>query len=192
MIFGIDPGVSGAIVLLADSGSLVWAKRTPLVAGEYDLQAMRECLLDAVALPFPSRAALEQVRAATIHGRQQGGSSMFTFGKGYGIWIGLIAALKLPRVDVPPQRWAKLLDGMPRVERPPLKLGQPQAEALAEARKLSAAAQLQRKQNAVTRALQLCPGLPIKRKADWPMADAFLVAEWARRHLTGDAGPRQS
>ena len=37
----------------------------------------------------------------------QGVASMFNFGKGYGIWIGILAALKISKTLVTPQEWKK-------------------------------------------------------------------------------------
>ncbi len=159
---GVDPGITGGVAALSESGALVFAHRTPLIAGDYDLRRMVELLNYQGA-----RVAIEAVGAARVAGRQQGGTSMFSFGKGYGIWLGIIATLGLPRIDVKPQAWTKeLLAGMPKPEDP----------------KLRPAA---RKANAVQRALALWPEIPIKFKADWAMADAALIAEYARRRHVG-------
>jgi crossover junction endodeoxyribonuclease RuvC len=49
--------------------------------------------------------ALEKVSAAPIEGRRQGTSSMFSFGMGFGIWIGILAGLQLPYTLVHPATW---------------------------------------------------------------------------------------
>ena len=162
LFIGIDPGITGGVAALDESGRLLWAHRTPTVADDYDLAAMARMIAYNDA-----QVALEAVGAARVAGRQQGGSSMFTFGKGYGIWIGIIATLELPRIDVKPQAWTKeLLAGMPKSEDPKLRPAQ-------------------RKANAAQRAIALWPSIPIKFKADWAKADAALIAEYARRRHVG-------
>lgn len=174
-ILGVDPGAKGGWALLEEDGSLVRAGRTPVTGDEYDLPAMCKLMDDE----RPTHVALELVRCMNIHGRPQGGSSMFTFGMGYGLWKGMIAMAALPRIDVTPQEWSKLLGGMPRTKAL-------DKDATSDARqKRMAEAALQRKANAVNRARALWPTIPIKFKADWAMADAALIAEAARRQLCG-------
>ena len=46
---------------------------------------------------------------------RQGVASAFTFGKGYGIWLGVLGTLGIPYEEVTPQRWqGAMLDGMKR------------------------------------------------------------------------------
>lgn len=192
MIFGVDPGLSGAVVLLTDAGRLVRAHRTPLVAGDFDARAMLH-LLDCgdgdlhragySGRPELVRVALEVVGNVPLAGRAQGASSMFSFGAGYGLWKMAIVARGYARVDVRPQQWAELLDGLPRPPRAPLVDDAATPEERREAGRRQRAAQRQRKENAVRRALALCPDLPIRTQADWALADAFLIAEWARRRV---------
>jgi crossover junction endodeoxyribonuclease RuvC len=40
---------------------------------------------------------------------KQGVASSFTFGMGYGIWLGVVAAFQIAYTQVTPQRWTKLL-----------------------------------------------------------------------------------
>ena len=164
---GIDPGLKGALAALDSDGRLLWAERTPLMVGEYDLAEMVHLLEKPDGPPSWTLVALEDVSAARVGGKQQGSTSMFTFGEGKGIWKGIIAALGFARIDVRPQAWSKaLLGGMPREEDPVKRV-------------------LQRKMNAVVRAKQFWPAIPIKFKADWGMADAALIAEYARRQHAG-------
>jgi crossover junction endodeoxyribonuclease RuvC len=54
---------------------------------------------------------LEKVHAMP----KQGVTSMWSMGRGTGIWEGILYALRLRFVMIPPQRWKKvLLDGMPK------------------------------------------------------------------------------
>jgi len=151
---GIDPGVTGGVTILdADSGRLIEAARTPIlpVPGkkEYDLNAMRETL-----------ARWDEVRLVTIEKvgvmPHDGRVGAFSFGCGYGIWLGLMAALSIPYMEVPPQRWqSKMLAGLPRG---------PKSKA-----------------SAMRAAKSLFPTIPVRVKADNGIADAALIAEYGRR-----------
>lgn len=164
LVLGIDPGSTGALALLNGDAELLWTARTPMLGDDYDLQGMCD-LIDRAGTATaqhtgPLYVAVEHVGAARVEGRQQGGSSMFTFGRGYGIWLGMVAACGLPRIDVRPQSWTKVeLAGMPKAETPE-----------------------QRKANAARRAQALWPKIPLKFKRDWAMADAALIARYALLH----------
>lgn len=160
MIFvGIDPGITGAVVLLDDQGGLVSAWRTPSFGTgkkEYDLQAM-EAILHG-ALGGACACTIEKVGAMPTDGRV----GAFNFGKGYGIWLGMLSVLNIGFQEVTPQRWqSRMLAGQPKGK--------------------------QTKTSAVKVAKQLWPDLPIKVKADWGMADAALIAEFGRRVSKGEA-----
>jgi crossover junction endodeoxyribonuclease RuvC len=60
-----------------------------------------------VELPDPKRllVVIEKVGAMP----KQGVASVFTFGYGFGVWIGALAALEIPYQLVTPQAWKKLL-----------------------------------------------------------------------------------
>jgi hypothetical protein len=155
VVIGVDPGMTGAIVKLAPGGVILGALRMPIVSGKkkaLDMIAIRDSFLaddDGVL-------AIEDVHSMP----GQGVSSMFKFGRGFGLLEGIAVGLGLRVVKVRPQAWQKvMLEGMPRGEHV--------------------------KQSAVLRAKELFPDLPIRFKADWGMADAVLIAEYARRTLNG-------
>lgn len=157
MIFiGIDPGITGGIVRIDGDGMLEGYARTPAIKvgakREYDLPGMDEMLGDSSSGVV---ACIEKVGTLPRDGRV----GAFSFGKGYGLWLGMLAARKIPYFEVPPQRWqAMMLAGLPRG--PKTKL------------------------SAVQRSKSLFPQLPLKVKADWGMADAALIAEYCRRTWT--------
>ena len=115
VICGIDPGLSGGVVLLSDAGqvlarhvmSTIAIKKSHGRAGrEYDLPGMREALLSCCA---PKHVFIEKVHSMP----KQGVSSSFTFGVGFGILQGLVAGLQLPFTLVTPQAWQKaMFEGM--------------------------------------------------------------------------------
>ena len=150
---GIDPGVTGGVAILdAETGALVQAIRTPVLPipgkKEYDLQGMRD-VLDAVCIRL---VTIEKAGARPTDGKV----GLFSYGCGYGMWLGLMAALGIPYIEVPPQRWqSKMLAGLPRG---------PKIKA-----------------SAMRAAKSLFPTLPVRVKADNGIADAALIAEYGRR-----------
>ena len=165
-VVGIDPGVTGAVVVLSASGELERSLRTPILMDKgkkvYDLQLMRE-VLRAANKKSEKEGGTTVVGLEKVHTLPRDGRvGAFRFGMGYGMWQGLLSGLFLPYVEVTPQRWqGQMLAGYPRGE--------------------------QTKTSAVTVAKNQFPNIPIERKADWGMADAALIAEYTRRqHLGGD------
>jgi hypothetical protein len=164
-VVGIDPGVTGAVVVISASGELERALRTPILIQKgkkvYDLQLMREVLRAAHKRSEKEGGAtvvgLEKVHTLPRDGRV----GAFRFGMGYGMWQGLLSGLFLPYTEVTPQRWqGKMLAGYPRGE--------------------------QTKTSAVTVAKSQFPNIPIEHKADWGMADAALIGEYTRRQHLGE------
>jgi len=155
-VMGIDPGIGGGVVALSHDGFLDYALRTPVIQDKnkrhYDIPRMVAAIMDAADRTSELLVAIEKVGAMPRDGRV----GAFSFGKGYGIWLGILGALAIPYLEVTPQRWqARMLAGLPRG---------PHTKA-----------------SAVQRSKALFPTLPIKVKADWGMADAALIAEYARQ-----------
>jgi crossover junction endodeoxyribonuclease RuvC len=90
---------------------------------------------------------------------KQGVASSFTFGEGFGIWKGIIAAFQLPVELVSPQRWKKTM--------------------LADQGKEKDASRF--------KAMQLFPSVAdqLKRVKDDGRAEALLLAEYGRRLRKG-------
>ena len=126
---GIDPGKTGAMAIIYESGEVV--EDWPGSAAEA-AEIMREWRLTyAVQL-----VALERVHAMP----KQGVSSTFSFGENFGIWQGIIATLAIPHLQPTPQEWQKGIvrksDGKDAKER-----------SLAAARRLFPDAELSRKKD---------------------------------------------
>src|SRR5712692_2958826 len=111
MHIGIDPGLSGAVAVLAADGALVAVHDTPVLTlstsrgtrQEYDVPG-----LVALLAPYAGPGAhviLEESQAMP----GQGVRSMFTVGVGFGVWLALLAALALPHTRVRPAIWKKAL-----------------------------------------------------------------------------------
>lgn len=110
IIIGIDPGIGGAVCLLKDGNQILELKPTPTIVmkkkRQYDVREMSE-IIKTYAHLRPS-VYIEQVAAMP----KQGVTSMFSFGKGYGMWIGIVTAHGLPLTMVTPQEWkSELLSG---------------------------------------------------------------------------------
>lgn len=154
MIIGIDPGQTGAVAILVH-GICVNVFDTPTEQVKKGKGTKTEYLpaqmADILRLHAKgSHCFIEKVGAMP----GQGVTSMFGFGKGFGLWLGILAALQIPYTLVTPQAWKKdIMQG----------LGDKDA--------------------ARGRAQQLHPEASdwISRKKDIGRADALLVAEYGRR-----------
>ena len=113
--------------------------------------------VEMVNLLYPYHALNTHVFLESVHAMPgQGSTSMFRFGEGYGLWIGIISALLLPMTKVTPQAWKKML-----------------------------MAGIGDKDAARQRAQELFPDCAgqLSRKLDIGRADALLIAEFGRRTL---------
>lgn len=131
---GIDPGTTGAVAFIQPDGSVVTVD-TPTVAREvaragkkpskrrdYHPAQMAMVLRAGTAdVGVPAIAAIEGVQAmrqrrdaakcpACGRGGEQGVTSAFSFGRGAGLWEGILAGLGIPYVVVYPQRWKRSFD----------------------------------------------------------------------------------
>jgi crossover junction endodeoxyribonuclease RuvC len=150
---GIDPGLDGAAAMISDAGAVLSVFDTPtLLVGkggkrDYDLRTMRAWL--GAFSPWDCDVAIEHQQAFP----GQGVTSMFSLGRGYGLWLGLLAGLGMSYSPISPVRWRKaMLDGMPKG-----------------------------KDTGRLRAMQLFPQASLSRKRDHGRADALLLAEYFRR-----------
>jgi hypothetical protein len=153
VIIGVDPGLSGAVAVLAHAGAFVGVYDTPVLTlrtsrgsrSEYDVPGM-------VALLAPyAGAGLHVVIEESQPMPGQGVRSRFTTGFGFGLWVGLLAALQMPYTPVRPVVWKKTLG-----------LGKD-------------------KEQARLRAQQLFPGADLRRKKDHGRSEALLLAHYGLR-----------
>lgn len=96
---GIDPGKSGAFVVLNDSGEIVEIIPTPLIGKEYDKQAIR----DIFCKYNYEKIGLEKPNVIFGVGKSAVASLMHCVGMFEGIMIGL----GLPHIMVQPKEWQK-------------------------------------------------------------------------------------
>lgn len=168
LIVGIDPGKDGAIVAMDEHGAVRSVALTkerftvPIGKGsrrEYDAVAMGNYLTEL--------HALQEVRLVCIEKQQampsQGGTSMFSLGMGYGLWLGIIGTLAIPCSVVHPKTWQKaVLRDVPGT-------GKGRAIYLCKQRLPK---------------LDLSPGK--KRKPHDGIADAACIAMWGLRNVISE------
>ena len=155
MYIGIDPGLSGAMAALSDDGSLMALQDTPVLTlkvargtrHEYDCPGMAGLLIPYAGAGL--HVIIEEAQAMP----GQGTRSMFTIGLGFGLWLGILAALGLPYTRIRPAVWKRSL-GLTSDK---------------EASRL--------------RAMQLYPTADLRHKKDHGRAESLLIAwyGWQRR-----------
>jgi crossover junction endodeoxyribonuclease RuvC len=118
---GIDPGVSGAVALLDSETNEVRFYDTPTL--EVVVNKKKRNVLDAYAMVRILKDAsagrevmvtIEKVQAMPGGGeRTMGATSAFSFGMGFGLWLGILAALEIPHQQVHPATWkARVMSGL--------------------------------------------------------------------------------
>ena len=98
---GIDPGNTGAIAIVNDEGDLVNA----MAFKQYDKELDLNAIAAFVASYMPDLVVIEKVHSMP----KQGVSSAFTFGKTYGMVLGICSAYHRKMELVPPTKWKKLV-----------------------------------------------------------------------------------
>ena len=164
MIFlGIDPGATGAVALIRTDGSVTFWD-TPVV----HIKSGKKTKTEMNA--FAASELLEEIRdgnndtvfvtiekVSSMPG--QGVASMFSFGKNFGTWLGILAALKFPLQQVAPVSWKKkIMSDMGK-----------------------------EKDASRVKAMQLFPNTQrdLNLVKHHGRADALLIAEYGRRQLGG-------
>jgi len=111
-IIAVDPGLKGGIACLRGA-EIIFLKRMPVIKGvgrKTEIDAAEITKLFQSVKDLDPVVYLEKVGAHKIRGVRQGVVSMFSFGKGFGILIGVTAALKMPVYFASPNKWKKELE----------------------------------------------------------------------------------
>jgi crossover junction endodeoxyribonuclease RuvC len=118
---GIDPGVTGALCVLDEATQEVKFYDTPTLnvkvgknfKNVLDAYEMSRILKDVTA-GQTVMVTIEKVQAMPGgRERSMGATSAFSFGQGFGIWLGILAALEIPHQQIHPMTWkSKVMAGM--------------------------------------------------------------------------------
>lgn len=154
-VVGIDPGLSGAVAIINGSDSLIVIDM-PTMTVERNSKSKRQVSASELAAIFSHHNSndchvyVEKVSAMA----GQGVTSVFSFGRSFGMIEGILAAYKLPVTFVPPATWVKAV-------------GRGQGKDASRAR-----------------AMELFPNnqADFKRVKDDGRSDAALIAYWGKHH----------
>ncbi|MFB4458504.1 crossover junction endodeoxyribonuclease RuvC [Enterobacter hormaechei subsp. steigerwaltii] len=102
-ILGIDPGCSGALVLVTEQGGYIDHLPMPTIKVGTKSRVNGAAVAAWVRQYGIAHAYLEQVGAMP----GQGTASMFTFGHAAGVAEGILQGLNIPYTLVTPQAWKK-------------------------------------------------------------------------------------
>jgi crossover junction endodeoxyribonuclease RuvC len=156
---GIDPGLGGAVAIIDGTNVKLFDVPTALTGKG----TKRDYLIAnmAILLKYPSVYHQSFCVLEAVHSMpKQGVASSFSFGRGLGIWEGILSAYDIPYAKVAPQTWKKaMLGDMPR----------------------------DNKDSSRIAATRLFPNASdmLARKKDDGRAEALLMAEYGRRIQKG-------
>jgi len=153
-IIGIDPGLSGAVVVISPTELKIFDMPTMTVErnGKAKRQVSASELAEMLYLYSGRDCHVYCERVGAMAG--QGVTSVFSFGRSFGMIEGILAAFKMPVTFVPPATWVKAV-------------GRGQGKDASRAR-----------------AMELFPSDQdqFKRVKDDGRADAALIAYWGSRN----------
>jgi crossover junction endodeoxyribonuclease RuvC len=151
---GVDPGLSGAIAVMSPESLKIFDMPTMTVErnGKAKRQVSAIELAEMLYLYSGRDCHVYCERVSAMAG--QGVTSVFSFGRSFGMIEGILAAFKMPVTFVPPATWVKAV-------------GRGQGKDASRAR-----------------AMELFPSDQdqFKRVKDDGRADAALIAHWGSRH----------
>lgn len=103
MILGVDPGCSGALVVLDKDGNFINAMRTPTMKDGKQSKVNGAAIVRFLEQYQITHAYIEKVHSMP----HQGVSSTFTFGHSAGVVEGIIQGLNISYTMITPQAWKK-------------------------------------------------------------------------------------
>lgn len=162
-VAGIDPGKGGAVYIEAIAGIRVASCPINKKTREYDIPLMNDLVVEMKKAGC--KVGLESVHAMP----RQGVVSMFSMGRGLGLWEGLLVANKVDYEMVSPRDWRSAFELDVKL----LKQGK---KATPEEKDF---ARRERKRLSMEYAEGICPGL--FRSVD--QAEAFIIAQYVKRNI---------
>ena len=112
LIFGIDPGVSGAISIFKNKKILEVLDMPTMIAGKKNKKQVNGAQFAHIVKKYinenegDAKVVVEQVSAMP----GQGVTSMFNFGQSFGVIKGVCSALNISIYFVRPMQWKKYFD----------------------------------------------------------------------------------
>ncbi len=106
IVIGIDPGLSGAIVVLQDGQPIEWMAMPTMKTGSanrVNASALAAFIRPMVYADEKLQAYVELVSSMP----NQGVASMFSFGHSAGVLQGVLGAFEIPVTMVTPSTWKK-------------------------------------------------------------------------------------
>ena len=103
---GVDPGLSGAIVIMEGNSPIEWHRMPTMKTGSanrVNAPALAAIIRPYLYLDKPIHAYVELV--SSMPG--QGVASMFSFGHSAGVLQGVLGAFEIPVTMVTPSQWKK-------------------------------------------------------------------------------------
>lgn len=141
-VIGIDPGVGGAVALLAREDKLIAVEDMPTIAaGKTGRLKVNPAALNKILLAFatelaPDGESVQAVVELVAAWPRQGVASSFAFGHTFGVIEGVLASLGIPYHLVHPNAWKRHY-----------RLGRDKEQSRALANRLFPGADLSRKQH---------------------------------------------
>jgi hypothetical protein len=157
---GVDNGKDGAIAMLLGDRAVTVVKMPDTEAG----------VAEALSLPNTGERVFAAVEQITT-GPKMGTKAAMTFGKGHGVILGILAAFEIPFAIIPVARWQKKMHAGAGA---PIKYDKDGKNPKPDTKKASII--VCRRKFPTT----LLRPEGTKRKDDHNMADALLIAEYAR------------
>ena len=161
-VCGIDPGFSGAIAIIGHSGMIEHYRKMPVLKFKDGKKVHKLIDIATVAAIFakyePSHVFLEKAHAMP----RQGVVSMFNYGVGYGMILGVCMALEamMQTHTITPQKWQKFMYA-----------------------NMIGVDELEPKARAMARFYEIWPELMAQNVTHDGIIDAMLIAEMGRRSL---------
>jgi crossover junction endodeoxyribonuclease RuvC len=163
LFIGVDPGLSGGVGLINERSNLMSVQDTPTIlvkksnGGNKNTYVVTQmvALLEAMKASGDIACAAIEYQASRPG---QGAPATFSQGYGYGLWIGVLASLRIPYEIVMPQAWKKGMGIPPKSD----------------------------KSASIIKALQLFPHAPLTTQRGRELdgrAEALLMAEHLRRKM---------
>ena len=101
-VIGIDPGATGALVMLENGAPIEW-EEMPVVKIGSTTRVNASAVADFLTASLAAHVFVESVHSMP----KQGVTSSFNFGHNVGTIMGVLGALHIPHTLVTPQAWKK-------------------------------------------------------------------------------------